>query len=57
MQARLVEQVAAETATGFKRRKGSCSNRKTKLATKRISSPRLARYFNKRVWQGIRLIQ
>ena len=44
MQARLVEQVAAETATGFK----------AKLATKRISSPRLARYFNRRVWQGIR---
>lgn len=57
MQWRLVEQAAAETATGFKKGKGSYSNGKTKLATKRISNPRLARYFNKRVCQGIRPIQ
>jgi len=54
---RLVEQAAAETATVFKKGKGSCSYGKTKLATKRISNPRLDRYFNKRVCQGIRPIQ
>jgi hypothetical protein len=48
----LVEQAAAETATVFKKGKGSYSYGKTKLATKRISNPRLARYFNKRVCPG-----
>ena len=53
MQRRLVEQVAAETATGFKKgEKAHAPNGKTKLATKRISNPRLARYFNRRVWQS-----
>jgi hypothetical protein len=46
-----VEQAAGETAAGQKG-KGSYSNGKTKLATKRISNPRLARSFNKRVCQG-----
>ena len=53
MQWRLVEQAAAETATGFKKEKAHTPMGKPNWLRKEISNPRLARYFNKRPCQGL----